>query len=141
MDKTYFVFEGESVFSNPSVISALKAKKLLANGYQGYLAYVIDMQREEVKLDEISIVQYYPKVFLENLSGLPLDREVEFAIKLAPYTTPISTAAYQMAPTELKKLKIQLQKLLDKGFIRPSVSAWGALVLFVKKDETMGLCI
>ena len=47
-----------------------------------------------------------------------------------------------MAPTELKELKEQLQELLDKGFIRPSASPWGALVLFVKKKVgTMRLCI
>ena len=43
-----------------------------------------------------------------------------------------------MAPTELKELKIQIQELLDKGFIRPSFSPWGAPILFVhKKDGTM----
>ncbi|KAL4032611.1 hypothetical protein IC575_005691 [Cucumis melo] len=47
-----------------------------------------------------------------------------------------------MAPAELKELKVQLQELLDKGFIRPSVSPWGAPVLFVKKkDGSMRLCI
>ncbi|TYK05232.1 pol protein [Cucumis melo var. makuwa] len=47
-----------------------------------------------------------------------------------------------MAPAELKELKVQLQELLDKGFIRPSVSPWGAPVLFVKKkDGLMRLCI
>ena len=47
-----------------------------------------------------------------------------------------------MAPLELKELKIQLQELLDKGFIKPTVSPWGAPVLFVKKkDGSMRLCI
>ncbi|RVW74763.1 Retrovirus-related Pol polyprotein from transposon 17.6 [Vitis vinifera] len=72
----------------------------------------------------------------------PLQREVEFTIDLAPGTTPISNAPYRMAPMELKDLKIQLQELLYKGFIRPSVSPLGALVLFVKKkDESIRLCI
>ena len=67
---------------------------------------------------------------------------MEFTIDLAPETTPISKAPYRMAPMELKELKIQLQELLDKGFIRPSVSPWGALALFVKKkDGSMRLCI
>ena len=57
-------------------------------------------------------------------------------------TQPISKAPYRMAPIELKELKNQLQELLDKGFIRPSVSPWGAPVLFVKKkDGTMRMCI
>ena len=57
-------------------------------------------------------------------------------------TTPISRASYRMAPTELKELKTQLQELLNKGFIRPSVSPWGVSVLFVKKkDGTLRMCI
>ncbi|RVW88173.1 Transposon Ty3-G Gag-Pol polyprotein [Vitis vinifera] len=71
----------------------------------------------------------------EDLLGLPPEREVEFTIDVAPGTTPISKAPYRMAPLELKELKIQLQELLDKGFIRPSVSPWGAPVLFVKKKD------
>ena len=67
---------------------------------------------------------------------------MEFTIDLAPRTIPISKAPYRMAPMELKELKIQLQELLDKGFIRPSVSPWGAPILFVKKkDGSMRLCI
>ena len=67
---------------------------------------------------------------------------MEFTIDVAPETTPISKAPYRMAPLELKELKIQLQELLDKGFIRPSVSPWGAPVLFVKKkDGSTRLCI
>ena len=61
-------------------------------------------------------------VFLEDLSGLLLKREIEFEIKLLPRTAPISQAPYRMASAELKKLKVQLQELLDKGFIRPSFS-------------------
>ena len=59
-----------------------------------------------------------------------------------PKTTPISMAPYHMAPIKLKELKLQLQELLEKGFIRPSVSPWGAPILFVKKkDGSMRLCI
>ncbi|KAA0043132.1 ty3-gypsy retrotransposon protein [Cucumis melo var. makuwa] len=74
--------------------------------------------------------------------GLPPHREIEFTIELEPSTVPISKAPYRMAPAVLKELKVQLQELLDKGFIRPSVSPWGAPVLFVKKkDGAMRLCI
>ena len=73
---------------------------------------------------------------------MPPDREIEFSIDLLPGTAPISKAPYRMAPTELKELKEQLVELLDKGFILPSASPWGALVLFVKKkDGSMRLCI
>ncbi|KAL4021070.1 hypothetical protein IC575_019859 [Cucumis melo] len=56
-------------------------------------------------------------------------------------TTESGQPPIRMAPVELKELKVQLQELLDKGFIRPSVSPWGAPVLFVKKkDGLMRLC-
>ncbi|RVW43066.1 Retrovirus-related Pol polyprotein from transposon 17.6 [Vitis vinifera] len=75
----------------------------------------------------------YPDVFPEDLPGLPLEKEVEFTIDLAPKTAPISKAPYRMTPMELKELKIQFQELLDKGFIRPSVSPWGLLFYLVFK--------
>ena len=69
-------------------------------------------------------------------------REVDLAIEIVPGTVPMSRELYRMAPMELKELKSQLQELLDKGFIRPSVSPWGAPVLFVKKkDDTLRMCI
>lgn len=81
-------------------------------------------------------------MFPGDLSGLPPVREIDFSIELLPGTMPISQAPYRMAPAELKELKTQLQELVDKGFIRPNMSPWGALVLFVKKnDDTMRLCI
>jgi hypothetical protein len=60
---------------------------------------------------------------------------VEFGIECVLGITPILKAPYRMAPSELKKLKEQLQELLDKGFIRPNSSPWGTLVLFVKKKD------
>ena len=93
-------------------------------------------------MEDIPVVSDYPDVFPEDLLGLPPEREVEFTIDLAPGIALISKAPYRMAPLELKELKIQLQGFLDKGFIRPSVSPWGAPVLFVKKkDGSMRLCI
>jgi hypothetical protein len=80
--------------------------------------------------------------FFSEITRLPPDREVEFSVNLIPGTQPIHKAPYRMAPTELSELKKQLQELLDRGFIRPSVSSWGALVLFVKKkDGSMQMCI
>nr|GFA02018.1 retrotransposon protein, putative, Ty3-gypsy subclass [Tanacetum cinerariifolium] len=77
-----------------------------------------------------------------NSSGIPPEREVEFGIELVSGTQPISKALYRMALIELKDLKEQLQELLDLGFIHPSVSLWGASILFVKKkDGSMRICI
>ncbi|XP_075499306.1 uncharacterized protein LOC142537698 [Primulina tabacum] len=76
------------------------------------------------------------------LPGFPPTRELEFGIELMPCTSHISSALYRMAPAKLRELKAQLQDLLDKRYIRPSVSPRGAPVLFVKKkDGTMRLCI
>ena len=84
----------------------------------------------------------FPDVFPEEIPGFPPAREIDFTIELLPGTAPISKAPYRMAPAELKELKTQIGELLDKGFIRPSVSPWGAPVLFVKKkDGTMRMCI
>lgn len=103
---------------------------------------MVDGQTEEKKIDDISVVRDFFDIFSEAFSGLPLDHEIEFSIDLVPNTTPISTAPYRIAPAELKELKMQLKELLDKGFIHPSVSPWGAPVLFVKKkDGSMRLCI
>ncbi|KAL4028604.1 hypothetical protein IC575_011805 [Cucumis melo] len=137
-----FKFKGEGSRSLPQVISAIRASKLLSQGTWGILASVVDTREVDVSLSSEPVVRDYPDVFPEELSGLPPHREVEFAIEVEPGTVPISRAPYRMAPAELKELKVQLQELLDKGFIRPSVSPWGAPVLFVKKkDGSMRLCI
>ncbi|KAL4030346.1 hypothetical protein IC575_008582 [Cucumis melo] len=137
-----FKFKGGGSKSLPQVISAIRASKLLSQGTWGILASVVDTREADVSLSSEPVVRDYPDVFPEELPGLPPHREVEFAIELEPGTVPISRAPYRMAPAELKELKVQLQDLLDKGFIRPSVSPWGAPVLFVKKkDGSMRLCI
>ncbi|GAU47719.1 hypothetical protein TSUD_285060 [Trifolium subterraneum] len=90
----------------------------------------------------IPIVREYLDVFPKEINSLPPEREIEFSIDLVPGSQPISVAPYRMSPLELRELKSQLEELLQKHFIRPSVSHWGALVLLVKKkDGTMRLCI
>ena len=81
-------------------------------------------------------------MFPDDLPGMPPDRDIEFVIELQPGTAPISKRPYRMPPKELAELKIQLQELLDKGFICPSASPWGCLALFVKKkDDSLRLCM
>jgi hypothetical protein len=87
----------------------------------------------DIKLEDILIVCEYPIVFLDDLPGMPLDRDIKFVIELQPGIAPISKRPYRMPPNELAEPKIQLQDLLDKGFIRPSASPWGCPTLFVKK--------
>ena len=88
------------------------------------------------------VVYEYDDVFSNELPRIPPHRDVDFVIELHPGTSPISMTPHRMTSVELQKLKVQLQELLDKGFIRPSTSPWGALVLFAnKKDKTLRLCI
>jgi hypothetical protein len=84
----------------------------------------------------------YPDVFPDDLPGMPPDRDVEFVIELQRGTAPISKRPYRMPPNELAELKLQLQELLDKGYIHPSASPWGCPALFVKKkDNSLRLCV
>jgi hypothetical protein len=93
-------------------------------------------------LEDIPVVCEFPDVFPEDLPGLPLDQDVEFIIELQPSTTPISRRPYKITPKELTELKVQLNELLDKGYIRPSSSPWGCSTLFVnKKDQSLILCV
>ena len=125
-----------------SMISALATQRMLRKGCQGYLAYVVETGKEGTLVDEIPVVREFPDVFPYDIAGLPPDREVEFTIDLIPGTEPISIPPYRMAPVELRELKAQLEELLSKRFIRPSISPWGAPVFFMKnKDGSLQLCI
>ena len=125
-----------------NIISAMAAQRMLRKGCQGYLAYVVETEKEGILVDEIPVFIEFPDVFPDDIAGLPLDREVEFTIDLIPGTKTISIPPYRMALAELRELKAQLEQLLSKGFIRPSISPWGAPVLFVKKkDGSLRLCI
>ncbi|XP_073226982.1 uncharacterized protein [Cicer arietinum] len=140
--QSVFSFQGERCWVPHNQILALAASKLMRRGCQAYIALVRDTQVAEEKLEKIPIACEFPDVFPEELPGLPPDREIEFSIDLVPNTHPISIPPYRMAPAKLKELREQLQDLLDKGFIRPSSSPWGAPVLFVKKkDGSMRLCV
>jgi hypothetical protein len=97
---------------------------------------------EGTKLENIPVVCEYPDVLPDDLPGMPPDRDIEFVIELQPGTAPISKRPYRMPPNKLAELKIQLQDLLDKGFIRPRASPWGCSALFVKKkDNSLRLCV
>jgi hypothetical protein len=103
----------------------------------------ISIDSEEVNsLEVIRVASKFPDVFLEELLDMPHERKVEFAIELIRGTAPISKRAYRVSGPELVELKKQIDKLLDKGYIRPSTSPWAALVLFVgKNDGTKRMCI
>ena len=135
-------FRGISRELSSSMISALEAQRMLRKGCQSYLAYVVKTGKEGTLVDEIPVAREFLDVFSDDIAALPPEREVEFTIDLIPGTEPLSIPPYRMAPAELRELKAQLEELLSKGFIRPSISPWGAPVLFVKKkDGSLRLCI
>ena len=76
-------------------------------------------------------------MFPEEIPGLPLKRGLDFSIELTPGLVPASKAPYRMSAPELVELKLHLHELIEKGYIRPSVSLWGAPILFIKKKDGM----
>ncbi|XP_028054328.1 uncharacterized protein LOC114258557 [Camellia sinensis] len=102
-----FYFEGNGVVSPPYLISAMKARKLMNKGRQGYLCSVITEATVDITLDSIPVVRDFPDVFPNELLGQLVDREIEFIIDVIPGTRPISKTSYRMSTTEMKELKIQ----------------------------------
>ena len=105
-DEVTFIGERSNHLSN--VISATIARKMVRKGCEAYLAYVIDKVKVRPSVSDIPTVSDFPDVFSEELSELPPQREIEFAIDVVPGTTPTSITPYRMAPLELKELKLQL---------------------------------
>ncbi|GKE03923.1 putative reverse transcriptase domain-containing protein [Tanacetum coccineum] len=94
------------------------------------------------ELSDIPIVRDFTDVFLEDLSELPPQRQVEFRIDLIPGATPVTKSQYRLATSKMQEFFEQFQELKDKGFLRPSHSLWEAPVLFVKKkDGSLRMCI
>ncbi|KAI3717497.1 hypothetical protein L1987_69148 [Smallanthus sonchifolius] len=124
------------------IISCMKARSYLRKQCCAFLAHIVEKKPENRTIQDIPVIQDFPEVFPDDLPGLPPVRQVEFRIDLVPGANPIAKSPYRLAPSELQELSSQLQELLDKGFIRPSFSPWGAPVLFVKKkDGTFRMCI
>ncbi|XP_070049569.1 uncharacterized protein [Nicotiana tomentosiformis] len=114
------VQEERSLASN--IISAVLARKMICQGCDAYLSHIVDTELGSPSLKDIPTVCDFPDVFPDALPGLPPERKIEFPIELVPGTTSISINPYRMSPAELKELKAQLQELLEKGFIHPSIS-------------------
>jgi len=119
-----------------------QVKKSLDSEACVFMMFASLKESSEKGIGDFPVVQEFPEVFPDDITELPLEREVDFAIDLVLGTSPISIAPYRMSASELGELKKQLEELLEKQFIRPSVSPWGALVLLVKKkDGSMRLCV
>ena len=97
---------------------------------------------DKLKIEDIPVLNEFTDVFPKEIPGLPPRRELDFTIELVPGAVPSLKAPYCMNILELNELKSQLKELIDKKYIRPNLSPWGAPVIFVKKkDRTMRLCI
>ncbi|XP_070046627.1 uncharacterized protein [Nicotiana tomentosiformis] len=109
-------------------VSFLQAQRMVEKGCLAYVAFVRDISNDTPTVESVPLVREFPDVFPVDLT-MPPDRDIDFGIDLVLGTHPISIPPYLMAPAELKELKELLQELLDKGFIRPSISPWGADVI------------
>ncbi|XP_016206579.1 uncharacterized protein LOC107646951 [Arachis ipaensis] len=109
---------------------------------QDYVLLAANSLGDNQELDQIPVVRDFPEVFQEDIPEFLPQRKIEFVSELVPEAGPVTIAPYRMAPIELVELKTQLEELLNKRFIRPSVSPWVAPVLLVKKkDGGMRLCV
>jgi hypothetical protein len=109
---------------------------------KGCLLYVIQVlesvEDEKPSLRDHPTLREYRDVFLEEVLGLPPRRDIDFSIELAPRVVLVSRKPYRMSTPELVELKLQLKEMMDKGYIWPSMSPWGAPILFVNnKDGTL----
>ena len=137
-DGTRMVFQGDKHDILPQKVYESRCQGQLA----GWLSSLTLEDEERSDFDLPRVVCKYVDVFPDELPGLPPHRDVDFGIELHPGTSPISMTLHRMAPVELQEIRVQLQELLDKGFIRPSTSSWGAPGRFAKKkDKTLRLCI
>ncbi|GJW88045.1 putative reverse transcriptase domain-containing protein [Tanacetum coccineum] len=115
---------------------------LKVKGGELFLAQVTEQEPKEKRLEDVPVIRDFPEVFPEDLPGLLPPRQVEFRIDLILGAAPVARVPYRLAPSEMKELSKQLQELLEEGFIRPSLSQWGAPVFFVKKkDGSFRMCI
>jgi hypothetical protein len=120
----------------------VQLKRCYKKGSQLFAAHVGETPKDKVSsIEDHKVLKEFEDVFQEVL-GLPPKRDIVFSMNLMPRATSVSKAQYRMSAPELKELQLQLEELLRKGYIHPSVSPWGVPILFVKKkDITLILCI
>ena len=123
-----------------NLVSTLELQKRVRQGHPLYLCHISRAGKKEVNPSDIAVIREFMDVFPNDIPDMPPQREIDFTINLVPGTGLILKAPYRMAPKEMEELKSQLEELLEKGYIRPSISPWGALVLFVwKKYDSLRL--
>ncbi|GJV45138.1 putative reverse transcriptase domain-containing protein [Tanacetum coccineum] len=114
-----------------------KVLRVIGERLEEKIRHLMSAKAKEQKQEEIAGVRDFLEVFLDDLSRFPPIREIEFRIELVPGAIPVAKSPCRLAPYEMEELSGQLKELQDKGFIRPSSSPSGALVLFVKKKDDL----
>jgi hypothetical protein len=123
-------------------ISSLQLRKSMRKGCKIYAILALNEKGVAEGLEHLPVVREFADIFPEELPGMSSERELEFTIDLKLGTEPIERMPYRMSTPELQELKMKLKELLDLGLIHPSVSPWGAPVIFIqKKDGSWRLCI
>jgi len=124
------------------LVTSGEAVKEMKEGSTCFVIVAQEKMSTEEQISKIPVVDEYADVFPDEIPELPPSRDIDFSIDLIPRAGPVSAAPYKMAPAELAELKKQIEDLLEKKFIRPSASPWGAPVLLVKKkDGSSRLCV
>ncbi|GKC01149.1 putative reverse transcriptase domain-containing protein [Tanacetum coccineum] len=116
------IVESDKGVSRLKVISCIKARKCVERGFHLFLAHVTENKSKEKQMEDVPVIHDFPEVFPKELPGLPPPRQVEFRIDLVPGAAPVTRAPYRLASSKIRELSVQLQELLEKGFIRPSLS-------------------
>ena len=113
-------------------LRVVKVARLIKGLRRGLPIYAMKLNRPESgsKEGEPEWLAEYDDVFLKELIDLPPLQGLVHEIELLPGTQPIAKSSYKMSLSEALELEHQLNQLLKQGFIQPSVSPWGALVLF-----------
>ncbi|XP_073046005.1 uncharacterized protein [Primulina eburnea] len=125
-----FLFEAARHQPFPHVISCMCARKLIKRGCHAFLASIVSVSEPvSQRLEDVDVVSEFSRVFPDDVSGIPPDREVQFSIELMPRTMPISKAPYRLAPAEMKELKDQIQDLLDKGYYRKFIQGFSSIAV------------
>nr|GFC31824.1 putative reverse transcriptase domain-containing protein [Tanacetum cinerariifolium] len=112
-----YVIRDAEYNQGPNVVTA---KKYIERGSQLFLAQVTESEPAKKQLQDVPVIYNFPKVFPDDLPGLPPPRQVKFKIELIPDAAPVARAPYRLAPSKLKELSDQLNELSEKGFIRSS---------------------
>ena len=134
-------WNGRNSIPRGRIISCLKAGKMISKGCLYHIIRVQDLDSKIPPIESVPVVNEFSEVFPSD-PGIPTEWEIVFGIDFLPETNPISIPPYRMAPAELIELKSQLKDLHDKDFIRPSISPWCFLVLFLEKNNgSWRMCI